>query len=170
MTVLRYILQNPMKAGMESWPGSYRWSSYLAYAKGGGASVTDTQFAEDLFGCRDALIAFVRQENDDEVMDDTKTEWLLKDDKAKEIMERVAGCTTAAEFQQKETEERKAYARQMYQEKLTMNQIVRMTGMSKRTVQRTVREAELSELAERQAIRLREESLPESWIEGATVW
>ena len=34
MTVLRYILQNPMKAGMESRPGSYRWSRYLAYEKG----------------------------------------------------------------------------------------------------------------------------------------
>ena len=26
MTVLRYILQNPMKAGMETAPGDYRWS------------------------------------------------------------------------------------------------------------------------------------------------
>ena len=170
MTVLRYILQNPMKAGMENRPGSYRWSSYLAYAKGGKASVTDTQFAEDLFGGRDALIAFVQQENEDEVMDDAAADWLLSDEQAKEIMELVAGCTTAAEFQKKEAEERKACARQMYLEKLTMNQIVRMTGMSKRTVQRAVREAELSELAERQAIRLREESLPESWIEGDTVW
>ena len=44
MTVLRYILQNPMKAGIESRPGTYRWSSYLAYAKGNG-SITDIQYA-----------------------------------------------------------------------------------------------------------------------------
>ena len=170
MTVLRYILQNPMKAGMENRPGSYRWSSYLAYAQGGRASVTDTQFAEDLFGGRDALIAFVQQENEDEVMDDAKAEWLLNDDRAKEIMERVAGCTTAAEFQQKETEERKACARQMYLEKLSIRQIARLTGMSSGTVQKAVREMKPSELIERKSIRLREECLPESWIAEDTVW
>lgn len=49
MTVLRYILQNPVKAGMVSNPGDYRWSSYPAYEKRRGA-LTDIQFAEDLFG------------------------------------------------------------------------------------------------------------------------
>ena len=43
-TVLRYILQNPMKAGLEKQPGSWRWSSFLAYWKGAG-SITDTQYA-----------------------------------------------------------------------------------------------------------------------------
>ena len=51
LTALRYILQNPMKAGMEARPGTYRWSSYLAYENGSG-SITDTQFATDLFGSR----------------------------------------------------------------------------------------------------------------------
>ena len=58
MTVLRYILQNPMKAGMESKPGTYRWSSYLAYERGGG-QLTDTDYAEKMFSSREALIDFV---------------------------------------------------------------------------------------------------------------
>ena len=33
-TVLRYILQNPMKAGMEKHPGEYRWSSYTTTSTG----------------------------------------------------------------------------------------------------------------------------------------
>ena len=132
--------------------------------------MTDTQFAEDLFGGRDALIAFVRQENDDEVMDDTEIEWLRSDDQAKEIMERVTGCTTAAEFQQKDAGERKACARQMYLEKLSIRQIARLTGMSSGTVQKAVREMKPSELIERKSIRLREECLPEFWIAEDTVW
>lgn len=31
LTVLRYIIQNPMKAGLETTPGTYRWSSFRAY-------------------------------------------------------------------------------------------------------------------------------------------
>ena len=54
-TVLRYILQNPMKAGIETRPGSYRWSSYLAYERKKG-SLTDTSYAEELFGSHEALM------------------------------------------------------------------------------------------------------------------
>ena len=54
-TVLRYILQNPMKAGMEKRPGSYRWSSYLAYEKGK-SLLTDTQYALEIFGSREKLL------------------------------------------------------------------------------------------------------------------
>ena len=48
-TVLRYSIQNPMKAHMEDKPGTYKWSSYLADEKGAG-TLADTQYAIDLFG------------------------------------------------------------------------------------------------------------------------
>ena len=88
MTVLRYILQNPMKAGLEPRLGTYRWSSYPAYAKGTG-SITDTQYATELFGTRESLIDFVRMGNEDIVMDETDPEWPLQDDDAKKIIEKA---------------------------------------------------------------------------------
>ena len=139
MTVLRYILQNPMKAGMESRPGSYRWSSYLAYMQGGG-SVTDTQYALDLFGGRDTLAEYLGQENDDSVMDENSCDWRLRDDLAKEIMERITGCSTVADFQRFDSSDQKQYVRRMYQERLSMGQISRLTGMSKATVCRRVKD------------------------------
>ena len=98
MTVLRYILQNPMKAGMENCPGSWRWSSYLAYEKGNG-SITDTEYAIGLFEGRDQLLNYVKLGNEDAVMDEERFDWRLRDERAKEIVERVSGCATVAEFQ-----------------------------------------------------------------------
>ena len=158
-TVLRYILQNPMKAGLEDSPGHYRWSSYLAYEKGNG-SLTDTQFATELFGDRESLIGFVRTGNEDTVMDETDPEWRLEDDAAKEIMEQITGCSTVDSFRQFDRQLRREYARKMYAEQLSMGQIARLTGMSKATVHRAVTDVhDAADLMEEESLLLREENL-----------
>ena len=101
MTVLRYILQNPMKAGMESHPGNYRWSSYLAYEKGKGA-VTDIQYALDLFGSKEILMDYLTQSNEDSVMDEANFDRRLQDEQVREKMLRITGCESASAFQQLE--------------------------------------------------------------------
>ncbi len=137
MTVLRYILQNPMKAGLESRPGNYRWSSYLAYKMGKG-TVTDTRYALDLYGGREALGEYLLQENDDLVMDEANHDWRLRDDLAKEIMKKITRCDTVSSFQQLEPVVQKEYVKEMYREKISMGQIARLTGIPKTTVYRTI--------------------------------
>ena len=134
MTVLRYILQNPMKAGMESKPGNYRWSSYLAYEKGAG-SITDTQYATALFGGRDQLLDYIRQINDDVALDESPYDWRIKEEQAKEIMTRISSCASASEFQKLAPALRRKCLEEMYLERLTMGQIARLTGVSKITLQ-----------------------------------
>lgn len=160
MIVLRYILQNPMKAGIESRPGNYQWSSYLAYEKGAG-SITDTQYATDLFGGREALIDFVQQNNDDIVMDDSATCWRLQESEAKEVMNRIAGCDSTPAFQQLPSSLQKKYAGEMYLEKLSMNQISRLTGLSKGTVCNIVKSLDSRKLSDRQSVTLRESDTPD---------
>ena len=138
MTVLRYILQNPMKAGMESQPGSYPWSSFLAYKKGIG-SITDTQYAIDLFGSQETLIDYVLLGNEDTVMDEDQFDWRMKIKKAKEIMEQVSGCATVSDFQRLDRQIQKEYAVKIYLAGVSAYQIAKMTGMSKSTVERTVK-------------------------------
>lgn len=138
MTVLRYILQNPMKAGMETRPGSWRWSSFLAYEAGKGA-VTDTQFALSLFGGRENLLRFLGQENDDTAMDEADCDKQLKEDLAKEKMIRITQCTSVSDFQQLARLVQKELVRKMYHEGLSLAQISRMTGISKPTVYRTAK-------------------------------
>lgn len=132
-TVLRYIIQNPMKAGMESRPGSYRWSSYLAYEKGKGA-VTDTEYALGLFDSREALMEYLFRHNDDTVMDEADFDRRLREDLAKDKMRRITGCQSVAAFQQLDLAQQKEYAKKMAQEGLSYGQISRLTGMSKTTV------------------------------------
>ena len=138
-TVLRYILQNPMKGGLEDRPGSFRWSSYLAYEKGTG-SVTDTRFAIDLFGSRDALIRFVLESNDDTVMDEESNDRRLRDDWAQSIMRNITKCQSVPEFQQLERPLRKELIIKMHQAGLSSRQISRMTGTSKTTILKYVQD------------------------------
>ena len=154
-TVLRYIMQNPMKAGLETRPGSYRWSSYLAYEKGKGA-VTDTQFALNLFGSKEALMDYLSQSNDDTVMDEADFDRRLREDLAKEKMSRITGCTNVSAFQQLDPRQQKEYARKMYQEGLSLGQISRMTGMPKTTVFKAVK-ASPADLPDDPVLTLRED-------------
>ena len=153
-TVLRYILQNPMKAGLEKCPGSYRWSSYLAYEKGR-SLLTDTQYALEIFGSREKLLEYLTESNDDSVMDEAEHDWRLRDDSAKEIIRRITGCLTITDFQGFDLAEQKEFARKLYMEGLSIRQIARMTGMSKSTVARVVKTEE-NELPETEGLYLRE--------------
>ena len=163
MTALRYILQNPMKAGMETRPGSYRWSSYQAYVKGSG-SVTDTAFAMNLSGGRDQLIEFLNQVNDDTVMDEDSHEWRLSDEQAKAIIQEISGCSSASEFQCMDLSVQKKHTCELYLNRLTMGQISRLTGMSKTTVHRVIHASDPQLLAERMNIKLHEEMISEDWL------
>ena len=170
MTVLRYILQNPMKAGLEPRLGTYRWSSYPAYAKGTG-SITDTQYATELFGTRESLIDFVRMGNEDIVMDETDPEWPLQDDDAKKIMEQITGCSATEEFRRLDRQLRNEYIRRMYAEKLSIGQIARLAGFSKSTVHEAVRDhPDTDESGEGEALLLREEDLPVFDSYSEEVW
>ena len=167
MTVLRYILQNPMKAGMESRPGSYRWSSYLAYKKGKGA-VTDIQYALDLFGGREPLMEYLDQSNDDSVMDEADFDRRLRDEQVREKMLQITKCASASAFQQLERPLQKEYAAQMYLSGLSLGQISRFTGMTKTTVFKAVKTMKDAD-GEEESV-LFEPSLTSSYADDVIVW
>ena len=167
MTVLRYILQNPMKAGLESRPGSYRWSSYLAYEKGKGA-VTDTQYAVDLFGGREPLMEYLVRSNDDSVMDEEDFDRRLREEQAREKMLQITGCASASAFQQLERPRQKEYAAQMHLNGLSMGQISRFTGMAKTTVFKAVKAMKDAD-GEEESV-LFESSLTGGYADDEIIW
>jgi len=140
-TVLRYIMHNPMKAGIENQPGNYRWSSFLAYEKGKGA-VTDTQFATELFGSRETLLQYLRQDEEDTVMEEEDDDWRLRDERAQEIMTRITGCSTVSEFQQLDPSHQEEFIQKMWKVNLSLSQIARLTGISKTTAHRRIQKRE----------------------------
>ena len=133
LTVLRYIIRNPMNAGLEAKPGTYRWSSFRAYT-GREDAVTDTQPAVSAAGSRDALVAFLLEANDDRAMDDSDFDRRLSDDEARKIMFTVTGCGSAADFQRLDRPLKKRFTKEMAGRGLSMGQIARLTGLSKSTV------------------------------------
>ncbi len=141
MRVLRYILQNPMKAGLEDRPGTYPWSSYLAYKKGAG-SLTYTEFAKELFGSSEAVIHFVQESNDDIFMDEVISGQRMREDTAKEIMISITNCGSVPEFQALDFAVQKAYALKMYNANVPIRTISRLTGMSKTTIGRVAKAQE----------------------------
>ena len=155
MTVLRYIMQNPMKAGLEPSLGKYKWTSYRAYEKGIG-SITDTEFAESFFGSRKNLLMFCNEQNEDVVLDEDDYTWRIKDDQAIDIMKQISNCSSVSEFQLLDRNIQKDYVRDMYLAKLSVKQISRITGMPRTTVDRAVRQIDPEPLIERQSIQFHE--------------
>ena len=135
LTVLRYILQNPMKAGLEKTPGLYPWSSYNCYT-GKPDQLTDTEFAVQMFRCREELVDFLNRQNEDTALDMPAAREGVTDDQAREIMMAITGCGTVSEFQALGNTVRKEYVSKLREKNLSLGQIVRMTGMSKATVYR----------------------------------
>jgi len=66
LTVLRYIHQNPQKAGLGKGPDLYPWSSCRDYISNKG--ITDVDFALDLIG-ENRFIKFMREQSNEQVLE-----------------------------------------------------------------------------------------------------
>ena len=89
LTVIRYIHQNPVKAGL-----CQSASSYGAYIKGAG--ITDRGFTLELMD-REAFVAFNEAANDDRRLDESAPPLpRLSDDAAMELLKRSLRCDSAA--------------------------------------------------------------------------
>ena len=126
LTVLRYIIQNPMKAGLEDEPGSYPWTSYQAYCEGRG-KVTDTKYISEMFPSREVLIPFLKEPVKERVLDFTDR---ISDEDAKALMSRLTSCRTVAEFQAQKGTKQREDVLELLRSGLSPKQITRLTGKS----------------------------------------
>lgn len=138
LTVLRYIVQNPMKAGLEATPGTYRWSCYRDYSAAK-SYMTDTDFADGFFPSRADLLAYLRQPNEDRAMDLRPSIVRISDQKAASIARTITGCASVSAFQQLDRQRQLDSVLQLRQHNLTIAQITRATGMSPATVSRILK-------------------------------
>lgn len=71
LTVLRYIHQNPVKAGLTQHCQEYPWSSYAVYAGSvqKGSMLVDTAFSLAILGGREPLLRFINSGNNDRCLD-----------------------------------------------------------------------------------------------------
>nr|MCR5388826.1 hypothetical protein [Lachnospiraceae bacterium] len=138
LTVLRYIIQNPMRAGMEDAPGKYPWTSFGAYL-GHYDAFTETDLAISIGGGKESLVEFLMEKNEDSAMEVKNSQRFLSDHESKKVMLSLTGCQTVSEFQNLPSDIQKEYFVQLYNSGISMAQIGRMTGRSKTLVHRAIR-------------------------------
>ena len=133
ITVFRYILNNPRKAGLCK-ASKYKWSSYSLYGEKEG--LTDTSVFETLIGDKEHFRRFMDEETDCNLPYDRS--WLSKE-MTHRIIKEVLGTSSGTVLQSFSKKIRDEYIRQLKERGLSNKQIERLTGISYGIVYRAVR-------------------------------
>lgn len=131
-TVLRYILQNPQKAGICKME-KYRWSSYSAYFTN--KSFIRIDYAISLFGNKTALIRFIKSDNNDNCMEYEMTS-SEKDMYSILMIKGILGGYTISEFNKWNRGKQNEYIRKMKFSGLSIRKISKICKVSENKVYR----------------------------------
>jgi putative transposase len=141
LTVLRYIHQNPVKAGLTKEVKGYRWSSYCDYIKGE-SLFTDINFALGMLaGERKKAIEqfekFINEPNEDQCLDyGLNSSPRLLDNEVKQYL-LINGISNISQLQQMEKDQRDEIIRAVkLMDGVTIRQLSRITGISKSVADR----------------------------------
>ena len=139
LTVLRYIMQNPIKAKLERQMGVYAWTSYREYYLREG-NVADFEPVIKMYGEHSALIRFLNTANEDQIMDaDEESTYRMNENKSKEIFYSVTGLKETSDFLELDKGIQNNYIFKMHENGVPIMHISRMTGISKSSVHRIIK-------------------------------
>lgn len=133
LTALRYIHQNPLKAGLVEDLKLYPWSSFNAYFNQ--SRLVDTDFALSMFnGNKNAalksFVNFNEQITDDRCLEIEKKQ-ALSDQDAMDIIKRTCKITSPEQWQNIDRNTRDSYLERLKQDGLSVRQISRITGLNR---------------------------------------
>jgi putative transposase len=141
LVVLRYIHQNPVKAGIVKEVANYRWSSYAEYVKQR-AILTDIDFVLDIFDANrrravEMFEEFMAAENKDKCLDvELVKRKRLSDKNARELISKLTETGNVQILQQMNKNERDNIIRVLKEEGASIRQLVRISGLSRRKVEK----------------------------------
>lgn len=132
LTVLRYIHQNPYKAGIVKNVSDYPWSSYREYV--GEPWICNIEFGLDLFSANETETVklfkeFNTAENQDQCLDYDQ-DVRLNDAEADKFIRTISGVRNPTEIQSLEKERRNEVIKECKAKGLSIRQIERLTGIS----------------------------------------
>ena len=131
VTVFRYILNNPRKAGI--CPArDYEWSSYGLYAHP--TEMMELSLLRELIGDDRHYAAFIAMENDDVCLEFEARK--RDDDWAKAIITGQLNADSGTALQSLNRKDRNAALQRLLEKGLTVRQIERLTGISRGVIQR----------------------------------
>lgn len=131
LTVLRYIHQNPVKAKLCKSAEEYPYSSMREYIEK--SFLVDTEFALSLMS-KEQFINYHKEVNNDSCID-MITQLKLTDEEAKSIIYKVSKCKNLNAFLSLDKKDRNACIHKLHNKGLSIRQISRLTGLSKKIVE-----------------------------------
>ena len=134
MTVIRYVHQNPLKAGMTQKVEDYKYSSYNEYADDT-TELIDKDFVYEMIS-REGFIEYNKEHNDDKCLEIEDYTFRITDEDARKIIVKITGCENITEIQLYNKEERNKYIKKMKTKGLSIRQISRLTGISKGIIEK----------------------------------
>lgn len=132
LTVIRYIHQNPLKAGIEKNIAKYPWSSYNEYLENNG--ICNTKFALSFFADEEnravaSFRKFNNEKNNDKCLEYEETV-IIDDIAATKIIIKTAKVEKPNQVQDFEKEKRDKVIKELKNCGLSIRQIERLTGIS----------------------------------------
>lgn len=130
LTVFRYILNNPQKAGICS-AYDYMWSSYADYGRSD--TFIDTRVVKDLIGDAQQYIEFIANVDDKDYVEysfDQDDEW------AKGVIHSCIGQKNCMALQAYDRVRRNEVLKELKAKGLSVRQIERLTGINRGVIQR----------------------------------
>ena len=134
LTVFRYILKNPQKAGMCS-AAQYEWNSYRYYDKP--LPFMDLKAIHSILGGFEQYREFIEEEDEDIGLECSETRH--SDTWAKEEITRCLGITSGTVLQKYSKQERDDALVKLKKRGLSVRQISRLTGIGRNIVQKAGR-------------------------------
>jgi putative transposase len=136
LTVLRYIHQNPLKAGIVNDIADYKWSSYPEYM--GSSKMIETDFALQLFNDdkNKAIASFAEFHEiarDDTCLDMNVRRRIL-DEEAIGVIKTTCNLNQCSDVQGLERDKRDRYLKALKEKGLSTRQLARLTGISRNII------------------------------------
>jgi len=136
LTVLRYIHQNPIKAGLVDDIKEYKWSSYLEYIKEN--KIVDTDYILKILDNdrKKAKESFkeIHKESSKVNCLEIQERRRIKDKEAIEIIKNTCNITHCSDLQNAEKDIRNKYLNKLKEKGLSTRQIARLTGISRHII------------------------------------
>ena len=134
LTALRYILQNPVKAGLCEHPEDYVYSSAREYLSGCDG-ITETGFPESFIG-KAELQAFLREPNDDTCLEmPEETNKHVTDTEACRLIRAEFGTMQPSPGKAKDRAAFNLSVQRLLRTGISIRQLGRLTGLSKKIIE-----------------------------------
>ena len=127
-TVVRYIHQNPIKAGLSKCLSDYKFSSYNTFFNN--SDLIDKDFVFEIIP-KEVFEQFHNETTNDKCLDNEESSIIrVTDEQAQKIIYKYSKCSSPTEFQKIALKQREKYLIKFRENGLSIRQISRLTGVS----------------------------------------